>query len=273
MHGFVRSLSARRPLTERMVAAAVLVLVSLLVTYTVRVNLKRHATAVTQRSEGHHGLYQDVYRWIEQNTDADDRFVAFDDVYLYLHTGRQAMWPLAVTTEPRFRPDLGRLENQMSRIADVAEYIDADYLVWTDYDYSHAPAAKERWRLWAESWPLVMSHEDAKVKVFTLQRGRQESSGSSRSGTGGRTVAVGTSVARRPPHRSVRELQLIRLLPGMITVGLPPCDSASARPPGSVTRQTRRCVRAVQTDPRSPWSGPFPPDPPPAASRLCSDPS
>ena len=59
-------------------------------------------------------------------------------------------------------------------------------------------------------------------------------------------VAVGTPVARRRPHRSVRELQLIRLLPRIITVGLPLRDIPSARPPVSVTRQTRRCVRTVR---------------------------
>ena len=71
----------------------------------------------------------------------------------------------------------------------------------------------------------------------------------------GDRVAVGTSVARRRPHRSVRELQLIRL-PRMIPVGLPLRDIPSARSPGSVTRQARRCVRAVPS--RSSASGKLP---------------
>jgi hypothetical protein len=33
---------------------------------------------------------------------------------------------------------------------------------------------KERWRTWAESWPLVMSRDDDKVKIFKLEPDSQE---------------------------------------------------------------------------------------------------
>ena len=178
VRGFARNLSARRPLADRAIAATALVLLSLLVSYAVRAHIERHAAAVRRHPEGFQDLYGDVYRWVEQNTQPDDRFLAIDDVYLYLHTGRQAMWPLALTTEPRFRPDASRLEDQMSRIADVAEHIDAGYLIWTKHDYAYAPPMKERWRLWAESWPLVMSRDDGRVKVFKLQDDPQKLPGS-----------------------------------------------------------------------------------------------
>jgi hypothetical protein len=144
VRGFARNLSARRPLADHGIAATALVLLSLLVSYAVRANIKGHAAAVRRHPDSFQDLYGDVYRWVEQNTQPDDRFLAIDDVYLYLHAGRQAMWPLALTTEPRFRPDASRLEDQMSRIADVAEHMDADYLIWTEHDYAYAPPMKER---------------------------------------------------------------------------------------------------------------------------------
>lgn len=167
---FVRSLKAGRPFADRLVAATGLALVPLLAAYALYAKVDRQVTATTERPDSFQELYGDVYRWVGQNTKPDDRFLAIDDVYLYLHTGRQAMWPLALTTEPRFRPDADRLEDQMSRIGDVAEYIDADYLVWTEHDYAYAPPMKERWRLWAESSQLVMSRDDGRVKIFKLQR-------------------------------------------------------------------------------------------------------
>jgi hypothetical protein len=178
VRGFARNLSARRPTADRVIAATALVLLSVLVAYAVRANIELHAAAVRRHPDNFQDLYRDVYRWVEQNTEPEDRFLAIDDVYLYLHTGRQAMWPLALTTEPRFRPDASRLEDQMSRIEDVAKYIDADYLIWTEHDYAYAPPMQERWRSLAESRQLVMSRDDGRVKVFKLQRDPQESPGS-----------------------------------------------------------------------------------------------
>ena len=170
VRGFLRNLSANRPLADRAIATVALGLLSLLVLYSVRANIERNAAAVIQPPESLQTLYGDVYEWIEQNTEPDDRFLAIDDVYLYLHTGRQAMWPLALTTEARFRPDESRFEAQMARINDVADHIDADYIVWSDHDYAYAPPMQERWRAWAEAWPLATSRDDGRVKVFKLRR-------------------------------------------------------------------------------------------------------
>ena len=170
VQGFLRNLSAGRPLADRAIATVALGLLSLLVISAVRANVERNAAAVIQPPESLQTLYGDVYEWIEQNTEPDDRFLAIDDVYLYLHTGRQGIWPLALTTEARFRPDEDRFEAQMARINDVAEHIDADYIVWSDHDYAYAPPMQEHWRAWAESWPLMTSRDDGRVKVLKLRR-------------------------------------------------------------------------------------------------------
>ena len=175
---FIRNLKGGRALADRLVSATGLVIVSVLAIYAVSAKVERQAAAVAKHPDSFQDLYQDVYQWVERNTHPEDRFLAIDDVYLFLQTGRQAIWPLALTTEPRFRPDESRLEDQMSRIGDVAEHIDADYLIWTEHDYAYAPPMKERWGVWAESWPLLMSRDDGKVKVFKLQRKPQELPGS-----------------------------------------------------------------------------------------------
>ena len=86
-------------------------------------------------------------------------------------------------------------------------------------------------------------------------------------------VAVGTSVARRPPHRSVRELQLIRLLPWMMATETPQRSLPTHARPPRYHRCPPLCADGARRNERSPWCRPFPPDSPPTISRLCSNPS
>ena len=89
----------------------------------------------------------------------------------------------------------------------------------------------------------------------------------------GEMVAVGPPVARHPPHRSVRELQLIRLLPWMVAIEtLQRSLLTHARPP-RYHRCPPLCADGARRNERSPWCRPFPPDSPPGISRLCSNPS
>ena len=86
-------------------------------------------------------------------------------------------------------------------------------------------------------------------------------------------VAVGIPVTRHPPHRSVRELQLIRLLPWMMATETPQRSLPThARPPRH-HRCPPLCADGARRNERSPWCRPFPPDSPPTISRLCSNPS
>ncbi len=88
--------------------------------------------------------------------------------------------------------------------------------------------------------------------------------------TGGKPVAVGIPVARHPPHRSVRELQLIRLLPRMNS-GQAHFVRLAAPDPAPGTRLPAAGDGPSGPRPRSPWRGRFPPDSPPAVPRPCSN--
>ena len=102
---------------------------------------------------------------------------------------------------------------------------------------------------------------------------RQASAKSRRSalregGSAGRGVAVGTAIARRPPHRSGRAV-LPHPAPTLGHDAKPVkpvavhAQARWARLPGSVSGA--RCARAC-----SPWSAPFPPSSPPPLAGTCS---
>ena len=85
---------------------------------------------------------------------------------------------------------------------------------------------------------------------------------------GGDRVAVGMPVTRHPPHRSVREHQLIRLLP-RIHGGQAHIVLLAAPDPAPVTRLPASVDGPCGAGPRSPWRGRFPPDSPPIPLRPC----
>ncbi len=74
----------------------------------------------------------EAYAWIASRTAPSDRFIAYEDALLYLHTGRQAMRPIALTSPPR--PDLGIL-------GDVARQVGARFWVVCADDYQLEEAA------------------------------------------------------------------------------------------------------------------------------------
>jgi hypothetical protein len=77
----------------------------------------------------------EAYEWIAARTGPEDRFIAYEDVLLYLHTGRQAIRALALTSPPR--PD-----RDLPKLADTARQIRARFwLVAADDHQLEEPAA------------------------------------------------------------------------------------------------------------------------------------
>lgn len=112
-----------------------------------------------------------VYAWIHDNTQPDERFIASEDVHLYLHTGRQAMWPLAFTTQGFFDTDPEALRGQLDRFFDVALQIDAHYWVVADTDYpieSRSPEFAAALAARAGAFPELFRSPRGTMRVLDL---------------------------------------------------------------------------------------------------------
>ena len=78
---------------------------------------------------------KDLYRWIQDQTSDSELLVACDDVELYLYTGRQAIRPIAFSTEWFYTGNRHVFERDLLRMFDTARYIGATYWVRAADDY------------------------------------------------------------------------------------------------------------------------------------------
>jgi hypothetical protein len=77
----------------------------------------------------------EAYRWIREHTARDDRFIAYEDENLYLHTGRQALRPLAVSTASFYRQNKTILDRELEHLADTARVVGARYWLVAPDDF------------------------------------------------------------------------------------------------------------------------------------------
>lgn len=86
----------------------------------------------------------DAYSWIAENTRPDARIVSYEDVLLYLHTGRRGIRPLQLTGAPSYDPDAYPIETEATRMGDAAAAIEADYWLVSEGDWSAEEEAMAR---------------------------------------------------------------------------------------------------------------------------------
>ena len=107
----------------------------------------------------------EVYEWITSRTAPNDRFIAYEDVILYLHTNRQALRPLALTSPPR-------LDRDLPQLADAARQIQARYWLVAADDFQleeSASALQERTRLLLQPFPVVFRSRGGRVWVHRVE--------------------------------------------------------------------------------------------------------
>ncbi|HYM11433.1 MAG TPA: hypothetical protein VEU62_11915 [Bryobacterales bacterium] len=114
---------------------------------------------------------QQLYDWIRHNTDPQSRFVAYEDVNLYLHTGRQAMRPIEFSGAAFLSGNDAALESGLAHITDVAEHIGASYWVVTPQDFivltNRAPLEKRLAQV-RSAFPVVFRSRDHQLQVLDL---------------------------------------------------------------------------------------------------------
>jgi hypothetical protein len=165
---FWRTVQPGNPAGDRVVAAVFLGLIGCFAAFVANRTARTQIAAASHAPESFDDEYRELFAWMRENTQPDDRFVAIDDGFFYLRTGRQGMWPLALTTEPRFRPDKERLEIQMERLPDVASEIGARFAIQTDHDYAYAPLMRERWLAWTAGLPVLVENADGTARLLDL---------------------------------------------------------------------------------------------------------
>jgi ABC-type sugar transport system permease subunit len=113
----------------------------------------------------------ELYEWIGHNTDPGARFVAYEDVSFYLSTGRQAMRPIAFSTEAFYMEDEDVLKRDLMHITDVARHIRARYWVVSSDDFdmeTGTPLVDERMAQLKSVLPLAFRSSSGKVQLYDL---------------------------------------------------------------------------------------------------------
>lgn len=76
-----------------------------------------------------------AYEWIREHTAPGDRIAAYDDVVMYLYTGRQGVRPVVFLPAVGYMSDTKSLERDLAHIADAPHHIGARYWLTTSDDY------------------------------------------------------------------------------------------------------------------------------------------
>jgi hypothetical protein len=70
---------------------------------------------------------RDGYDWIARNTSPSARVLAYEDVLVYLYTGRQAIRPVTITTDCYYQPERPKCASDFSEMGSWAGYVGARY--------------------------------------------------------------------------------------------------------------------------------------------------
>jgi hypothetical protein len=113
----------------------------------------------------------EAYAWISRNTPPQARFVAYQDVILYLHTGRQAMRPIVFSTEAFYSRSEKILQREMDHFDDVARHIGARYWLAAEDDFKMETGLdliEHRVKLRKALLPVVFKSQNNKVQVLLI---------------------------------------------------------------------------------------------------------
>jgi hypothetical protein len=126
---------------------------------------KAQAKTLQQRRE--------VYSWIREHTPADAKIVAYDDVLVFLYSGRQALRPIALLPESAYSKSPGRespdLTRDLAQMAEVPRDAGAKYWLVTVDDFTlDAEPAKilARQKEIVGVLPLVFQSSEGLAKLY-----------------------------------------------------------------------------------------------------------
>jgi hypothetical protein len=161
------------PRTERF-AAILLSACCVLVAIGVGLAQKRSGSVVSRESHDRGSLLsekREAYSWLRANTPPSSRAVAYEDVSLFLFSGRQALRPITFSPAALYDPSL--LHNEVSCISSGAQGIQASYWVMSDDDFDiewtdATSAALAREQKLGSSLPEVFRSSSGRVRIYEL---------------------------------------------------------------------------------------------------------
>ncbi len=113
----------------------------------------------------------EAYDWIRDHTQREDRFIAYEDASLYLSTGRQALRPLAFSSEANYRNTEAVVARDLEHLSDTARQIRARYWLASSDDYqleAGAPVIQQRARALVEHFPRAFRSRGGRVEIFQV---------------------------------------------------------------------------------------------------------
>ena len=116
---------------------------------------------------------QQAYAWVREHTSPETRIVAFEDVLLYLNTGRQAVRPISFRPSCCFTNEISILRTDLNHIADVPRHIHASYWVMSDDYFSYEgsiPLIQEKLIQLQSELPVVFKSSEGHVQIYDLSR-------------------------------------------------------------------------------------------------------
>jgi hypothetical protein len=117
----------------------------------------------TSRTQEH----SEIEDWVRRNTAKDTILLSTDDVRLFLMTGRQAVWPLAFSTQPAYHGDPAQARREAAHFLDGGRHVGARYWVVARHDLS----LLNRMEVFREKLPRLL---EALPVVFRSSGGRYE---------------------------------------------------------------------------------------------------
>jgi hypothetical protein len=116
---------------------------------------------------------EEAYEWIRKNTRTSAKIVAFEDVMLYLYTGRQTMRPIAFLPSCCVTDQISILQSDLSHITDVPRRIQAGFWLMSD-DYFDAegsiPLIHAKMIELKSTLPLAFRSREGHVQIYDLSK-------------------------------------------------------------------------------------------------------
>ncbi len=116
---------------------------------------------------------REVYSWIREHASTDAKIVAYDDVLVFLNSGRQALRPIVLLPESAYGKSAGRespdLERDLAEMAEVPRDAGAIYWLVTADDFAlDAEPAKTlaRQNEIVSVLPLVFESSEGMAKLY-----------------------------------------------------------------------------------------------------------
>jgi hypothetical protein len=127
--------------------------------------IERRASILEEKKE--------AYEWVRENTTANTKIVAFEDVMLFLYTGRQTMRPISFLPSCCVTDQISILQSDLTRILNVPRHIQAGYWLMSD-DYFDSegsiPLIHAKMIQLKSTLPLVFSSREGHVQIYDLSK-------------------------------------------------------------------------------------------------------